>query len=791
MFTTLALCIVPALQGGAALHSHEAAVFIELPEVQEFVQAWQSSALPSILADDSLADSLALAGLPDLSDLGALLELLPAEAQRDVLPLLKGIRSVSFSAQVELSELESVVQNAVVAYQVHTQLQTLRSAVMDTRQRSGSLPASLESMGLSEAERLDPFGNPVLYTVAGEGFELASLGADGERGGTGLASDWDSSSRFPPYIVAQVANLVGAELVVEWNDPAVAERVAGMAGLYLDRLANELPFAELTDFGGDARFPSRAFSVQPSDVGVPGVATTIDFGLLMGPTRSALVIGRTKASDVARRMAALEAGAPAEDSLAASETFQQSMTRVQRDAGTVFWQGAVRDFGPLPEGDSVGEALGKVGQFFSLLGFQSGAWQTRLVEGKYITDAYLIGQAGAGDLSAVAALVPDDAVLMSAGKVDPLGVWRLLKGVVKVNGEEPTPESLRELIGLDLEGDLLANLGSQYATWFLPVNGLAPPSAFFVTPVKDADRVMASLDKLADLLVKVDDEFRVSRRPYKGINYTTLDVGVPIGFRPSFCVIDDMLWLSNSSTLLKRTIRMHSKGDMGARGAHPLFVSLLDESGSLPGNLESVFYADTGSMLAAYYGAGRSFAGMIPSDVGVPPGLIESLPEPDIFTRHLPPAFSWTRFEDGVLMTHKEGAFGPEPFVVGAIAGFSAAFLSARVFDDAVVTREVLPPPEPVASDENTEATRAAIQAIELGLLVYSLTNSDYPTELEALLETTSAYPQGYLGADSLPLDGWGRPFVFARVSADAYTLYSVGPNGSDEGGTGDDIRAE
>jgi hypothetical protein len=39
------------------------------------------------------------------------------------------------------------------------------------------------------------------------------------------------------------------------------------------------------------------------------------------------------------------------------------------------------------------------------------------------------------------------------------------------------------------------------------------------------------------------------------------------------------------------------------------------------------------------------------------------------------------------------------------------------------------------------------------------------------------------------PLDPWGRRFVY-RVSADRkYQLYSLGPNGVDENGKGDDVK--
>jgi hypothetical protein len=41
-----------------------------------------------------------------------------------------------------------------------------------------------------------------------------------------------------------------------------------------------------------------------------------------------------------------------------------------------------------------------------------------------------------------------------------------------------------------------------------------------------------------------------------------------------------------------------------------------------------------------------------------------------------------------------------------------------------------------------------------------------------------------------LPLDEWGRPFAYSLTSEGGFLLRSVGPNGQDEQGQGDDVRA-
>ena len=58
-------------------------------------------------------------------------------------------------------------------------------------------------------------------------------------------------------------------------------------------------------------------------------------------------------------------------------------------------------------------------------------------------------------------------------------------------------------------------------------------------------------------------------------------------------------------------------------------------------------------------------------------------------------------------------------------------------------------------------------------------------------MQPTESYPRGFLDGPSLPADGWGRPYVYAVDEGGAgYRLRSVGADGVDQGGEGDDVRA-
>ncbi len=75
-------------------------------------------------------------------------------------------------------------------------------------------------------------------------------------------------------------------------------------------------------------------------------------------------------------------------------------------------------------------------------------------------------------------------------------------------------------------------------------------------------------------------------------------------------------------------------------------------------------------------------------------------------------------------------------------------------------------------------------------LVVYKLDQDSYPRDLKALSAGTEAYPGGFLAGDSLPVDGWGRDYRYLLTSA-GYHLWSVGPDGVDQKGMGDDLQAD
>ena len=91
--------------------------------------------------------------------------------------------------------------------------------------------------------------------------------------------------------------------------------------------------------------------------------------------------------------------------------------------------------------------------------------------------------------------------------------------------------------------------------------------------------------------------------------------------------------------------------------------------------------------------------------------------------------------------------------------------------------------------------TLGMLQTIGKALDAYQMNEGVFPASgnrnlVEALINGGWSYlalPEGRFDQDGQILDDWRRPIVFLSIDGHSYTLYSLGPNGADEGGAGDD----
>ena len=648
MLTTLALTLAPVVapaQGGADLHPSDVGVFFEIPDPQAFAEAWKGGAIPGLLTDESLA------GLYELFELGGiedLLEQLPPEVERDVLPILRGVDGLSVSLQLDLSDLEAQITEGAVVYGILEDLDTLFWETFWVDLDEDGNPPSLDELGIAEELLVDPFGNRYQLEWTDDMGTWTCLGSDGVVGGTGLAADWTSDAEFGQYVASRVLGVVGVELAVKWVDETTAAQMANMlsmVGLMDQEMGGEVPVAEILDMNGDAPELADLYRLNPVDLGMPP-GDMVEVSLQHHGRTTLITLGTISGERVHALGQAAAAGAASPDSLAGAGRYDSLIAKVHEDEGVALWQGAVLGFQGVPTEGTVADTLGNLAALFEFFGFHGAgsAWQTRIVDGSYHGHAVRPAMGmPREDLTAAMARIPEDAVFAQVGTMDPAAFWGYLQEIS--TGEEELLAMLGEE-GIDVQAGLMENLGRTFTVWMEPVRSLAPPQVHVVLPVRDGELLMATLDGLVDFVAGLEDSFRVSHRAYRGSALTVLDVGIPIGFSPSYAIVDGHLWLSNSSTLVKRRIRAASKGEVEEGGAHPYFAGIDTK------DLQGAMYFDLGSLMGAYYSTGRAFAGMIPADAGLPPGLAGELPEPDLFERHFRPETVLTRFEGDELHTY-------------------------------------------------------------------------------------------------------------------------------------------
>lgn len=142
----------------------------------------------------------------------------------------------------------------------------------------------------------------------------------------------------------------------------------------------------------------------------------------------------------------------------------------------------------------------------------------------------------------------------------------------------------------------------------------------------------------------------------------------------------------------------------------------------------------------------------------------------------------------GLVAKLRPDLAGPPPAPRSAVFGYILQLAASR-------------PPGARSSIESaflqlqTEDTRTVLYSVRQALEQYRLDRGDFPKAGEplaaALADPRNPYlqvPTGAIGPAGELLDGWGRSFLYARGPEGTFVIYSLGPNGRDDGGKGDDI---
>jgi general secretion pathway protein G len=174
---------------------------------------------------------------------------------------------------------------------------------------------------------------------------------------------------------------------------------------------------------------------------------------------------------------------------------------------------------------------------------------------------------------------------------------------------------------------------------------------------------------------------------------------------------------------------------------------------------------------------------MLSGGLGDLPVDLALLPSGQSISKHLGPSYGGEYMtEEGALLVGRSlqqfqlGDFMPLFLTTGILvathargAGASAA---PRVVDEK----------ERVALD---------LAQLSAGITIYKLSEGKYPSALDDLVKPLADYPDGCLQSATLPADPWGHAYLYKLNEKGKPFLWSMGPDGVDQQGGGDDITRQ
>lgn len=374
--------------------------------------------------------------------------------------------------------------------------------------------------------------------------------------------------------------------------------------------------------------------------------------------------------------------------------------------------------------------------------------------------------------------------------------------------------ALEEDGSFELERDLFAHLGTDAVLFFEPLTGIGVPGALLSIAVLDEAAVSAALSRLLGSLAEANPGSLAFReRPYRRLPYfelsavgalaesMPLDTELALGLAHGRLIVS--LPMGQAAVVAKRELRrLVERAEATAPATTPA-TEAASEAAPQPATFdaavlglaktdETIWYLDWPGAIGGLYGTAKALSGMASGFLGDElPVDLTALPEPELVVRHLRPTTirSWVQ-GDFVLRSVTSG-FGPEVpaalFVGTAVLGRARSQQSAEWA--AEMEAEEAEPTEAEDAARAEDETRRALQRVRSGLGVWSAFHDGrYPETLDALTESSEFLPNGVFNGEPLPVDGWGQSLGY-RVEEGGYGLWSVGANGEDEGGAGDDVR--
>jgi len=789
--------------GQARLHPPQSVIYVETPDVKSLLAAYGEAPTVQMVRSDDVRNAVGellqtveydLDGLSQsiADQMGVPVEMVQHPAQT-LVAYLEQVSGASFSVSLLEGDAGSLDRALSDVVEVTRRIETLSDRLyLFAAEHDELFPTALGDLEGEEAPT-DPWGRAFEYSVdaEGTGFTLRSLGADGAPGGKGASSDFDTGTSLEDVFLQEFEAHIGATAVVSFHEEAPAIQ----ASQILLGAASKVGLAPMP---GDFDPPDGV------DVSWFRIDELPDMPLWVLRSGGQLAIG-FGSSRPGAFLARLGGEGP---TLADSPAYGQIAPKLGPSPGPPVAQGFVSLSSLMDSVADLAEASGEDPGGLDLIApYLESSWRMALVGDRFVTeskaappgeDNLLMKCFGSEAVPPeIWRFIPSDAIAVYASTFDPSLLYQF---VLKAIGSEPGTAHVHAMFadleakhGFSFEKDIFGSLGNSAGFYLLPIGGLmSVPGMAIVLELDAPESFQRGLEGiLAALGEQGGGDFEIRYKPYRDapLWYFSFSGDSPIPISPSLAIVEDHLLITLTSVRAKKEIKRLLASAETPDDLHPV----LSVENPPPENAVAIGYMDWGSLFEGAYEGGRALLGLMGGG-GQLPFDPTMLPEADTFASFYEPTVVWSTVDESGMYTRMESSFGPETWIglgalgAGAFLGFQA-FQSSRVElqTEQVHVEEVSDPGPPPAA-----ATRDALRLLATRLAVHKLDVGRYPARLDGLLEKTANYPNGFLDGGEVPSDGWGRPFRY--VPSDdfkSYRLWSVGPDGVDQDGSGDDAVAE
>ncbi|MEO8453101.1 MAG: type II secretion system protein GspG [Gemmatimonadota bacterium] len=386
--------------------------------------------------------------------------------------------------------------------------------------------------------------------------------------------------------------------------------------------------------------------------------------------------------------------------------------------------------------------------------------------------------------------VPGNSLSLAAGSIDGLGeVYDFIMNTF----ESVAPEQFAQAQGVikqvmgesDLRKDLFANLHGNFVSFSVPGEGFpGTPAGVMRVGLNDPDAFAAAMKALAtnaSAMFAADTPVTLKESDHEGHRLFELDLSrTPLAMamiQPAFAFEGNELVLSVDSP---KTLKSDLNGSVGT-GSITENKELMDFVAEIgkSGVVRSIGFSNTATTFGSMYGQLSGAASMFGGALGGLPLDLSLLPTEGSITRHMGSSYSAGYADkDGTTFIGRDVS-------EFAIADFVPLIITAGALAVASASGETLVQARETTPEEHVQEDLAQISA---GMTVYKISEGAYPSSIDDLVRPLANYPDGCLGKATAPVDPWGNAYRYKLNEKKKPFLWSIGADGVDEQGAGDDI---